>query len=387
MKHKQIVCLSTHYWDDPWFRKQHFMHRFVREGYKVAYVEPSYSIVRKRDEHRTKYQTNKAFTVSVDKKGDNLFSLKPPRGLPFWSRPVISKLNYSYFSICLASTLKKIGFEDYILWVYRPEYAPCLNYFDYGKLVYDCVDDLAAYKQTDRSKYEFIKECSEILARRSDLVIVTAATLYEKYEDMARNLHIVPNGFDLDLFSVQSRKQPEDIKSIPHPVIGFVGTLFSFLDYDLIEFIIKKNSDKSFVFIGNCEENSSQVWAHITNSYKNVHWLGRKKKEEIPSYLRAFDVCINPFKVNDVSRSVSPLKVYEYLAVKKPVISVRMESLERESIAQFLHFASTYDEFNEKLEQALMTKDYFEEKLNYSMVLAYSWDVLFKKVFSAVESI
>ncbi len=382
----QIVCISTHYWHDPWFRKQQFMHRFIQNGYKVAYIEPSYSIMRQRDGHRTTYQTNRAFGVSVEKKNSNLFLVKPPRGLPLWSKPMISRLSHLYFSLFLASTLKKIGFQNYILWIYHPEYVAGLSLFNYGKLVYDIVDDFPAYNQEKRSKYNYIKECTEQIVKKSDLVIVTASTLYEKYREMAKKLHIIPNGFNQALFSTQSKKQPEDIKGVAHPIIGFIGTLFSFLDFDLIEFIIKNNSDKSFVFIGNCEDNSKERWTQIIR-YNNVHWLGFKKKEEIPDYIRKFDVCINPFKVDAVSRSVSPLKVYEYLAMKKPVVSVRMESLEKELIAPFIHFASTYDEFNEELNKALATRDIFKEKLDYQKVLTYSWDNLFEKVFDLVEEL
>ncbi len=152
---KQIVCISTHYWDDAWFRKQQFMSRFVKNGYKVAYIEPTFSIVRKPDEFKKKYQTNRPFKVVVEKRDENLFILKPPRGIPFLSRPKVSRLTYMYFSLKLKYALKKLGFRDYILWVYRPEYAPGIKYFDNGKLVVGIVDDLAAYKQDEPEKYQY----------------------------------------------------------------------------------------------------------------------------------------------------------------------------------------------------------------------------------------
>lgn len=385
-KEKQIVCISTHYWDDPWFRKQHFMSRFVEKGYKVAYIEPSFSIAKKPDKDKSIYQTNKLFTVTVEKRQENLFIIKPPQGIPFWSNPMVSKLNYIYFAFQLNRALKKLEFNDYILWNYRPEYAFALNIFKCIKTVFDLTDDLAAYRGNKNKKYDYIKKCTDKLTHNSDLLIVTASTLYEMYKHHAKNIVLIPNGFDSSLFAAGITKVPDDIKNLRTPIVGFIGTLFHFLDYELIEFLVQNNPDKSFVFIGSCEENSRKKWMKIIE-YKNVYWLGRKQKEHIPAYLKNFDVCINPFKVDDVSKSVSPLKVFEYLAMKKPVVSVKMESLEKEEVAQYIYFASSYNEFNERLNAAVLEKDSFQHKLNYDVVLKYSWDRLFEKALDCLNII
>ncbi len=375
-----------HYWDDPWFRKQHFMSRFVKNGYKVAYIEPTFSTVRKLDKHRIKYQTNRLFQVSYKKKDDNLFIIKPPRSLPFGSNPIISRLNYIYFAFVINKVLRKLNFVNYILWIYRPEYAHALNIFKYRKLVFDITDDFPAYKEKKPNKYKYLKECTEIVGKRSNLVIVTASVLLRKYKDIFDNICLIPNGYDSNLFSGKIEKVPDDIRKIKPPIIGFIGTLFSFIDYKLLGYIIKNNPDKSFVFIGNCEDNCKNEWTEIIQ-YNNVYWLGKKKKEDIPAYINRFDVCLNPFKVCDVSKSVSPLKVFEYLAMKKPLVSVRMKSLEDEDVAPFINFASSYSDFNEKLNIALREKETFKEILNYQVVRKYSWDNLFEKVLYSVEKL
>ena len=380
---KQIVCISTHYWNDPWFRKQHFMSRFHKKGYRIAYIEPSFSMVRKIDSSKKKYGTNKFFTAAVKEIDRNLFIIKPPRHLPFWTRPSISKLNFYYISSHVHSALEKIGFKDYILWIYKPQFAIGLKRFNYKKLVFDITDDLAAYNYNKIGKYTYIKNCMEYLAKKSDLTLVTAFTLYEMFKDLASNLHLVPNGYDSNLFAEENNfLLPLDMKGIPMPIIGFVGTIFSFLDFELLRYIVRRNQDKSFVFVGNCEENAKKEWLSITKSNKNVFWIGRKSKEKIPAYVNNFDVCINPFKIDDVSRSVSPLKVFEYLALRKPVISVKMESLMREKVSKLIYFAKDYDEFDSKLNFALNNKI---DSPNYRCVREYSWDSLFDKVFNLID--
>ncbi len=383
---KQIVCISTYYWDDAWFRKQHFMSRFAENGYRVAYIEPSFSMAKKPDRDKCSFQSNKLFGVVVEERSENLFIIKPPQGIPFWSHPAVSRLNYVYFAFQLGKVLKKLKFNKYMLWNYRPEYAPALDLFDYNEIVFDLTDDLAAYRGKNNKKYYYIKKCTEQLVDRSSMLIVTASTLFDMYRNAAKNICLVPNGFDSDLFSRNSAVTPENIKGIKGPVVGFIGTLFSFLDYDLLEFIIEKNPDKSFVFIGNCEESVKERWAEISRS-KNVYWLGKKPKDEIPSYVNSFDLCINPFRVDDVSKSVSPLKVFEYLAMKKPVVSVNMESLQNEEISKYIYFSSSYQDFHDKINFAISEKGSFENRLDYDVVMKYSWERLFEKLVGHLNSI
>jgi hypothetical protein len=343
-------------------------------------------MVRKPNKYKSGYQTNRLLRVSIERKNYNLIIIKPPRCIPFFSKPVVSRLNYIYLSLILKRSLKKLGFNEYVLWNYRPEYNPGIRIFDYKKIVFDIVDDLASYKKKGSREFNYIRKCIDRIIQKSDLVIVTASTLFEKYRKMAKNISLIPNGYDSNLFSCEVTKKPDDMHDIKPPIIGFIGTLFSFLDYELLAYVINKNPDKSFVFIGHCEENSRNVWMDIIK-HDNVYWLGKKRKEEVPRYLFSFDVCINPFQVSDVSRSVSPLKVFEFLAMKKPVVSVRMESLEKEEVAPYISFSSSYEEFSEKLNKALQNKNNFKNTFNYEIIKKYSWDYLFERAKESVEKL
>jgi len=115
-----------------------------------------------------------------------------------------------------------------------------------------------------------------------------------------------------------------------------------------------------------------------------VFWLGKKPKSEISAYIKNFDVCINPFKVDAVSRSVSPLKVFEYLAQRKPVISVQMESLQREEAGKAVFFAKNYEDFNIGISRAL--KGEFKD-FPYDVIDRYSWEVLFNKAEEALSEL
>jgi len=375
---KNIVCLSTHYWDDAWFRKQHFMSRFAKNDNCILYVEPTFSMVRKAHKDTARNRFFKPLLKKIDK---NIFLLKPPRALPKYTRPIISRINYIRFAKIIDKAAKKLAMSDYILWVYRPEYFSGLKYFSYKKLVFDLTDDLAAYGGRRDSSYYHKTECINRLIEKSNLVVVTAKTLLKKYQSKAtRKIFHIPNGVDLELFSKSNKVVPLDLKNIKKPIIGFVGVLFSFIDYDLIAYLADKNKDWSVVLVGPIEPWGTKESIEKLRKRKNIYLLGKKKKEKIPSYINQFDVCINPFKVDQVSRSVNPLKVYEYLACGKPVVSVKMEALKEEKISKMIDFANNYENFVNEVKFWLENDSQDKEKDRIKMVVDYSWENLFLKL-------
>jgi glycosyltransferase involved in cell wall biosynthesis len=226
---------------------------------------------------------------------------------------------------------------DPILWIYAPEYGLVVDHIPHSGLVWDLADDLAAYHRKP-SRYHYIARCIDRLASLADFMVVTSPVLLEKFRRKTRKCVLIPNGFDEKLFDGLPRPMPGDLKSIPRPLVGFVGVLFGFLDYDLLYELARSMPEVSLVFVGPVEK-SGRPGVQRLGTLANVHFLGSKPRQEIPAYLSNFDICINPFKVDAVSRAVSPLKVYEYLACGKPVVSTPMEGLAREEAGRWVRFA------------------------------------------------
>ena len=113
---------------------------------------------------------------------------------------------------------------------------------------------------------------------------------------------------------------PEDLRDIPHPIFGFVGALQSCIEYDYLEAAAKARPDWSFVLIGKEKPGVDLTALH---AMPNVHFLGLKPNEQLPQYLAHFDACLNLFAKSDLSKDVSPLKFYEYLATGRPIVSTR----------------------------------------------------------------
>jgi len=385
LRGRNIVCLSTHYWNDPWFRKQHFMSRFAKNGNRILYVEPTFSMIRRPYKDTAKNRPFRSFLQRMDK---NIFLLKPPQALPKCTEPLISKMNHIWFAKIIDRAARRLSMNHYILWVYRPEYFPALKYFSYEKLGFGLTDDLAAYGGKKDNAYYYKNRCINGLIDESNVVIVTAQTLLEKYQSKTSGkIFCVPNGVDLKLFWEASRQTPADLRNMKRPIIGFVGVLFKFIDYDLITYVADKNKDCSVALVGPIEPWGTKEAIEKLTKRKNIYLLGKKKREEIPSYIAQFDVCINPFKVDQVSRSANPLKIYEYLACGKPIVSTDMESLKLDKlISSEIDFAADYFAFDKLVKQGTTREVSKEERMRKIQVVGnYSWDKLFHELLTIMQ--
>jgi len=381
MKKHDIICISTHYWNDFWFRKQHFMSRFAKLGHRVLYVQPSYSMVRSTD--KPGIVRNRFFMPVVEKISENIYLFSPPRMFPKPNTYISTVINYRWFGGLIASAAAKLGFVEPVLWLYRPDYSGAMEKIPHKTLVFDLADDLSAYNADD-GRRGYIASCIDNIAGKADLMVVTSPTLHDKYINKTKKCVLVPNGFDENLFDGAPKPVPSDLKGIKRPIAGFVGVLFSFLDYELLYETAKGLSDISFVFVGPTEK-SGREGVEKLKTLSNTHFLGRKAKKDIPGYVTNFDICLNPFKVDNVSKAVSPLKIYEYLACGKPVVSTPMEGLSREEAGEWIRFVEK-DQFTATLAKVL--NETTVSQIDIACIEAargFSWTSQFNKLRAHLE--
>lgn len=141
---------------------------------------------------------------------------------------------------------------------------------------------------------------------------------------------------------------PDDIRSIKHPIIGFVGSLADWLDYDMLCDAAVKNEDLFFVFVEPI--NTHNLKLKDLQNLKNVYFLGIKKHEEIPAYIVQFDVCLIPFKIQNLTQSALPIKLFEYFSLGKPVVSRKLDELQK--FADVIYITEN-NAFEDQLKMAL----------------------------------
>jgi glycosyltransferase involved in cell wall biosynthesis len=218
------------------------------------------------------------------------------------------------------------------------------------------------------------------------VVIVTHEGLAGSRARPGRPAHLVPNGVELAHFAAAARPETPiapEVEALPRPVVGFVGTLQYWIDFDLVRFLALARPRWSFVLVGS---RGRLGRVERVEGLPNVRLLGARPYRDLPGFLRGFDVCLNPYVLDDVARHASPLKLYEYLAGGKPVVSVDMPEARR--FGEVVGIGRTPDEMLARLEDALApaARSTAAVEARLRAVEPCSWDRLFGQVESILAA-
>lgn len=374
-----IVCISTQDWDDLWTRKQRFMSRLARQDNRVLYVEQHMHLAGYVKHFKSDWRRIAAWLEGPREVANNLYIYGLPIVLPFFQMaPWINGVNYWVIISVLRKQLLSLGFRNPILWTYAPYSDRLVGKLGEKFVIYECVDEFSASKGL--IKGEVVQLLERRLIEKSDLVIVTAQTLFDSKKLMAKNIFLIPNGAEVEHFRKALSKDtlvPEEIAQIKRPIIGFLGSISYWIDIDLIQYIALSHNEWSIVMVGPVRTNVSKI-----TSLPNVHLLGRKDYQELPGYLKAFDVCVNPYILDGVAEGCSPLKLYEYLSTGKPIVSVDMP--ESRKFEGLVRIAKSKELFVSEIDAALkedgiLVKDRIKEAERNS------WDERFRTEESIIQ--
>jgi len=205
--------------------------------------------------------------------------------------------------------------------VVSPIWAPWLRELPFGKVIYDCIDDVAVHTPRPALAALYRRWEDELVGRASGAV-VTSETLLAALRARRPELPAatIRNGVDAERFVELARgaPRPADLPDDGRPIVGFVGALYEWVDQRLIAAVARALPDFHFVFVG--PQGRRGLSERLRNT-RNVRFLGRRPYERVPAYVAAFDVCWVPFDHGRIARAANPVKVYEYLALGKPVVS------------------------------------------------------------------
>jgi len=375
----KIICISNVAWDNAlWTNSQEVMSRLSKK-YKVLFVENQRSIFAFLKNPKILKRQLKP----LRKKNEKLLVYYPTPGLPFphkfyW----INYINCFILKYFLKRNIKKYKFLNSILWIYSPRAAFLVNKLEERLVCYDCVDEYSSYPNVRKKVYERLEK--KIL-EKADCVFTTSNLLFLEKKKQNLNTFYIPNPANASLFlkaNLEYVDYPLDIKNIPKPIIGFFGELNYKIDLKLIEYIALSHLEWSLVLIGPIVGINSSCLNSI-KKLKNVYWLGYKKKEYLPDYLRAFDVCIIPYVLNEYTMKISPLKIYEYFASGKPVVSTSIP--ECRNFGRLIRIAEGKKEFISHIDQALRKddKDIVEKRI--ALAKQNTWENKIEKMLKIIS--
>jgi uncharacterized SAM-binding protein YcdF (DUF218 family)/glycosyltransferase involved in cell wall biosynthesis len=326
MTHRHdIICISSIDWDFIWQGHQEIMSRLAAEGHRVLFIENTGvrqlrvgDLGRIRDRLRNWRRGTKGFR----EERPNLF-VYSPLVLPLPYSRIARWINRQLMSRSLTRWIRATSFSRPIVWTFLPTPLALDLIRQLGPVatIYHCVDEFSS-SSADAKR---IVASEEDLFRSADLVFVTSEKLRERAARYSEHVHLFPSGVNIEAFEPAGAiDTPAEMKTLPRPIVGYVGGLHQWVDQPLIVAAAAGMPDASFVLIG-----PEQVDVSLLRKRGNIHVLGRRPHAALAKYIGAFDVTLVPYRIADYTENVYPAKMNEYLAMGKPVIATDLAEVRR----------------------------------------------------------
>lgn len=327
-----LVCFSHLRWGFVFQRPNHLLSRFSKHQ-RVFFVEEP--IFHEGDDR-----------LHIENYNENLFVVTPhlKSGL---SEQEIQERQRKFIN----NLFTNMNIRRYFSWYYTPMALPLTDHLNPELVIYDCMDELSAFKFAPPQLTTLEKE----LFKKADVVFTGGNSIYEFKKDQHENIHAFPSSIDKHHFARarQEMDDPSDQKDIPHPRFGFFGVIDERFDIELIDAVAKARPDWHFVLLGPVVK----IDPATLPMYDNIHYPGGKKYEELPDYIAGWDIALIPFAMNESTRFISPTKTPEYLAAGKPVISTPIRDVVHPyGENKLVHIVNSAEDFIKAAEKELSKK-------------------------------
>ena len=218
------------------------------------------------------------------------------------------------------------NFLSPVQWFYDPmAYTAFAGQMNERAIVYDCMDQLSQFRFCPP---ELVKRERELLAA-ADVVFAGGPKIWEEKRRYNSNCFMYGCGVDAGHFGaalLPQRVTPSDVRDLPHPIYGYIGVVDERLDYELLAQLADDNKEGSVVMVGP----TAKVDPASLPRRANLHWLGARDYSLLPSYAKAFDVCLMPFALNEATEFINPTKALEYMATGRPIVSTAIQDVVRQ---------------------------------------------------------
>lgn len=379
-KMKKIIFSEPHEIDSIFkLGDHHYAQLFLQNNYKVLWLNPIYNymtffIDRKSYDSRKKFHSKELTTYNNDFFVYSPYSLFLYGNYPIFKNKIFSKLSIKCTTPSLEKVLKNNNFIDLdILWLSNPKYYYLSKIVKYKKLFYRCADDLSKFPNTCNSMVELENK----IIKEADKVFVTSHDLIYRKKNLREDFIYLPNGAQLENFKREKYKLPNEFENIKAKKVIYVGAIDGWFDVNLVKYCAERLCNVNFYLIGNEKTDLS-----ILKEMKNVFVLGKRTYEDIPNYLYHSNVGIIPFKVNSLTDSVSPIKLYEYMSVGLEVVST--DFTEMKYINSPAYIARNYEEFCNYIHKILESKDQGKD-INIKFAKENTWEKRFEEIHKYIE--
>lgn len=266
-------------------------------------------------------------------------------------------------------------------WFYSASFTPLLKHINFETIVYDCMDELSLLKNASA---ELISQEKYLMAH-AHIIFTNGKSLYETKKGLHNNVHCLPSSVEQAHFTkiLNGILIPDDIAHLQSPVIGYSGVIDERIDFKLLQETALKLPNASFVMIGPL----GKVEKTDLPKEPNIHYLGAKSYDQLPHYLKAFDIAMIPFALNDATKYISPTKTLEYMAAGKPIISTKITDVVRD-YGTCISLIETADEFCEAITFLSDETNRIPLEMQYQKILQKtSWNATTDKMKLIIETL
>lgn len=354
---KDLVCFSHLRWNFVYQRPQHLLSRFAKH-FRVFFIEEAIF-------------HDSANNLQVSLSEENVWII-----VPHLNHNLSEEEKINTQKDLLSKLFRNLEIENYLFWYYTPMALTISDHFEPLLIVYDCMDELSAFKFAPPE----LKSREVEMFQKADLIFTGGYSLYEVKKPLHNNIYAFPSSIEKEHFSLARHisSDPSDQQHIPHPRIGFFGVIDERMNIELIEKIAEKKPEWHFVMIGPIVKIDSSTLPRP----HNIHYLGGKTYPELPSYLAGWDIAMIPFALNESTQFISPTKTPEYLSAGKPVVSTSITDVVNPyGVNNLVSIADTPGEFITCIQSELSKSDKSKWLEHVDDFLSdNSWDNTWKKM-------
>lgn len=273
-------------------------------------------------------------------------------------------------------------FENAVQWFYDPMAVTAfLGHMDEQAVVYDCMDELSQFKGAPP---ELVRRERELL-NAADVVFAGGPKMAKSKSRYNSNCHSFGCGVDIKHFGKARRAAtpvPDDVARFSGPVLGYIGVVDERLDYELLAKVADHNRAWNVAIVGP----HTKVDPADFPQRENLHFLGGRDYSELPSYAKAFDVCMMPFAKNEATEFINPTKALEYMATGTPIVSTDVEDVVLQ-FSEVVTIAESHEEFIAGCEQRLAQPNARRIQAGLTLAKNNSWESIVAQLERHVEDV
>jgi hypothetical protein len=326
---------------------------------------------------------------------ENLIIIQTPSNLPIMRQhlprsvlqvttPWVVKINARILIRHVYRAMKAYNIQAPILWLYSPYHVDLVGKFSEKIACYYNYDEQSDFLPNRRVK-ALLSEFDDRLTTSVNVVFATSRSQWKRRQAINPDTYFLPNGVDFDLFNralASNRPLPADIAGLQRPIIGLAGFLGYQVDTELLLRVAEVFPECSLALVGP-DELPDTVARKGLRAQPNVFFLGCKKLEQLPDYLHAFDVALIPYVLEGHVPSIYPMKLHEYLAAGRAVVSVNLAELKPYS--HVVNIAENHDDFIYQTRKALQDNSPEAIEARVAVARENTWDQRVDEIYRILQ--